>query len=191
MAITKELDHTLRAQERLTQQFKNKPNVLKLINVITSEVQILEDELFNIATITSIDDSEGTQLDNIGGLLGINRNGRTDAEYRTAIRGQIFVNRSDGSESYLSSAFTLIAGASNFTIDEPSPATARFTIDVDDFDPSVVSNLNTAVAAGVKLIILTYQDVSNAFTVDTGLPVGDINSLISGTHAELAEVIEV
>ena len=80
MAITKELDHTLRAQERLTQQFKNKPNILKLINVLTSEVQVLEDELFNIATITSIDDSEGTQLDNIGRLLGINRNGRTDTE---------------------------------------------------------------------------------------------------------------
>ena len=186
------LTHKVEALDRLPEQFKDKPNLAALFNIIGNQIQELDNVLIDTLYVLDLDNSVGAQLDLTGKLLGLTRgSGTSDDDYREQLKGQIFINRSDGTETYVSSAFEIIAEASNFTITELGNATTVYEVLEANFNPDNVGNIAGALALGTKLYILTYQDAADAFMLDTGPGLGDVNSLIDGTHASVAEIIEV
>ncbi len=58
------------ARERVTQQFKDKPNIDNLLKVWLQGHQELEETLLDIELIKDIDEASGVQLDNIGNIIG-------------------------------------------------------------------------------------------------------------------------
>lgn len=58
------------ARERVTQQFKEKPNIDNVLRIWLDGQQELEETFLDIETIKDIDDSSGKQLDNIGVIIG-------------------------------------------------------------------------------------------------------------------------
>lgn len=61
----------------------------------------------------SIDDAVGIQLDHVGDWVCEYREGRGDEEYREAIRYRIFVNTSEGLESDINKAVTMLTRPDN------------------------------------------------------------------------------
>ena len=94
MAVTPITDWQTRLRERLYEQFKDLPGWLSIVDAIAARVQALEDAIVQCYTITSIDESEGVQLDVLGRIVGEQRAGKTDAVYRLYIRAKICANRS-------------------------------------------------------------------------------------------------
>jgi hypothetical protein len=89
--------HFNSALARLVQQYKNKPQLKLLMQAILGEFQTVEDMLDDVRWLRAISLATGQQLDNLGKLVGIKRNGLGDETYRTRLRAQVLLNLSSGS----------------------------------------------------------------------------------------------
>ncbi len=89
-------DHTALALARLCQQFRDKPNIIALVTAFAERYQDVEDVFQDLLTERDVYSAIGVQLDVIGRIVGMPRNGLVDADYRRYIFAQIATNNSDG-----------------------------------------------------------------------------------------------
>lgn len=68
----------------------SKENTLKFINCFKSNFEYIEKLIENEIGMTNIDKAYGEYLDYIGNLYNLNRNGMSDAEFRSFIKTSIF-----------------------------------------------------------------------------------------------------
>lgn len=83
------VDHIDAALGHLLAQFKDLPRVQGLIAATNGELNFIEVALQQIVTMTSIDDSEGAQLDLLGRQFALPRNDRVDDDYRTFLKAKV------------------------------------------------------------------------------------------------------
>lgn len=98
----------------LTEQFKGKPNIEALLSAGLRRVQTLEDEVWIAIWAWVLDYAEFQQLDDLGAIVGQAREGRTDDQYRYAIRVRIRVNRSKGRAEDVLQVATLLDAAATY-----------------------------------------------------------------------------
>jgi hypothetical protein len=91
--ITAHVDDAL---ARRPEYLKEKPNFEALLSAIVAPMQDIEDAAFAVLTERAIDTAIGAQLDAIGVIVGLARNGLTDDVYRRYLRAQIATNNSEG-----------------------------------------------------------------------------------------------
>ena len=156
-------DYEARALDRLAFQFKNKPKIAAILNAISAEVQTLENEIFNVLTKRSIDTGEGVQLDQIGKIVGQSRGGRTDDEYRVALRARIRINLATGTPDEIIAAMKFIIPSDLVRLTEIFPAAflVEFTGTLTS-EPDVLAAFRAVKPAGVLGILM--QVVGNPFT---------------------------
>lgn len=77
-----------------TEQFRESEHLLKFTRALLAPFAELEDALNELLTLRSIDQSFGKQLDIIGEIIGVERQGRDDVAYRDALKFQTFINTS-------------------------------------------------------------------------------------------------
>lgn len=147
------VDYITRARARMLQQFKREeaPNLDKLLQMLISEIQLAENEINEIYTFRSVQTASGAQLDILGDIVGINREGRTDADFRAAIVIQIAVNNGGGQESVLAAMLGNLTDATVIDIWEVFPAGLDIFINSDDLTLSTIQSLRRAIAATVGL----------------------------------------
>ena len=88
---------------RLTGAYINQPNIRAWLMAILTEVQVLEDATFSVYSGRILANAQQLTLpatnpvfDSLGSLVGQKREGLSDAQYVTAIRLRVAVNRSTG-----------------------------------------------------------------------------------------------
>ncbi len=160
-------DHVARGLARLLQQFKGQPRIEALLTGYLEQVQELEDSLWDLRTLRSLDLAEGEQLDRLGEIVGQARGGLDDDNYRQLIRARIQANRSDGQADRLLLIARLVLSIGDsepiLTLTEGFPASVVIQNfdDIDPVDPNVVFGLlHDAKAAGVRLQFI-YQTVAS------------------------------
>lgn len=84
------------ALDRLTQQFRDKANIVAFVTALATPAQALEDALQQLLTQRTIYTATGATLDALGKLVGQARNGLVDADYRRYIAARVRANSSDG-----------------------------------------------------------------------------------------------
>jgi hypothetical protein len=89
-------EHEAEALARLALQYVGKPRLEALLRSYVGQVQALEDALWQLATLRSVDTAEGWFLDALGAIVGAERHGLNDADYRAIVRATIRANVSDG-----------------------------------------------------------------------------------------------
>jgi len=67
------IEHRELADIRITSQFYGKQNIIKIFNVLYKEILDLQDALYQLQTLRTIDLATGAQLDNIGEIVGYPR----------------------------------------------------------------------------------------------------------------------
>ena len=92
--------HVDEGLELLTSKYRDKPIVRAILASLLARVQVLEEDLWQVLwgwVLTHYDHTaSGQQLDDLGAIVGQPREGRSDADYLTAIRLRIRINRSKG-----------------------------------------------------------------------------------------------
>ena len=101
MTLTLKTNRLEEARANLIGQFQNRPNLQAFLDAFVQQTADLETALFQILTDTDIDNAVGVQLDGLGDIVGEERGGRNDAEYRDAIRVRILLNTSEGTAEEL------------------------------------------------------------------------------------------
>jgi len=169
MPIDKITTHIADAKERLIQQYKDKPNFLTLLESCIAQVQNLEDGIYAIFGLLSIENSIGEQLDRIGEIVGQKREGKDDEEYRLFIYARIGINISTGKIEELLFIWRFITKANLIYLMEIFPAGIAIgtsnEIDSNLID-AVFDLLEKVSAAGVAVDHVTAFEEDNAFAFD-------------------------
>jgi hypothetical protein len=179
-------DHEDRALARLIQQLKGKPRLAGLLRAFVSEVQAIEDALWQVFDQRLLDNAVGAQLDLLGRIVGREREGMADDSYRTHLRVQIRLNLGSGTARDVLETFALLVAGARLELVEQYPA--AFALRVHEALPVDVADaatiLQAAKAAGVRALLeYALCPDSEAFTTDgsgPGLGWGDATDATVG-----------
>jgi hypothetical protein len=154
-------NHAEIAVKLLIEQFKHSTNLHNLIKCYVNRMQELENVIQQFNSIKNINQAFGKTLEILGSIVGQDREGRDDSNYRNAIRLKILLNHSYGQPEILILALKSLVNAKRIKYAEFFPACAYM-----DFNTYMIpqSNLQEAIEsiaiAGVK-IILKFSNVDD------------------------------
>lgn len=161
--ITRITDHVLAAQNRLIQQYKDSANLKSLIeDLFGTQVQEIENIFWDLLSRLDINTMIGTQLDNIGTIVGQARNGQIDAIYRLFIQAKIGVNVSESEASRIIDVWKLITQANTVHMFEAFPAEIDLYADVA-LDPALADQAFALIqnVAGAGILVGFVAVISN------------------------------
>lgn len=180
-----------RTKKLLIGQFIGGKNFNKFVSSITPSFQELEDTFQDLLNERALDSAIGQQLDGIGTIVGLSRNGRDDETYREALQAKIFENVGSGEPNTLLNFLKTLTEAEIVEILEYYPATVVLYTNGLVIPNDLVSQVNKVRAAGVDSIPIVaslgeipfiMDDVANLTPIpDTvGLGFSDVNELDEG-----------
>jgi hypothetical protein len=131
-----------------------------------NQIQELENTFFDMLDLTGLDTAEGTQLDNLGTIIGLTRAvNQTDDIYRALLRVQIISNLSNGEAERIITIIKAFTNSTDVVLQEFFPG--HMQIEFDGTVPNVSELLeaaDNAAAGGVSLILTQIND--NPFVFD-------------------------
>lgn len=171
--VTEIADHAGDAVDRLPQRYKDPAKTWTgfwagnpqatawetVIRAFSGPAQEIESIMQSMLSGRTLSGSTGVNLDRIGQIVGEERQGRVDDDYRTAIYAQIAENNSDTTARDLLNIVALFVDdeLDNVKIGETFPAAIRVYVYVTGtvLDPQALTDsLSSAKAAGVKLEVI-------------------------------------
>lgn len=182
-------DHSDRAKTLLLSQYREKPNFNNVVEIFASHIQDLETVYFDLLLNRALDTAAGVQLDGLGDILGEEREGRSDTDYRAALSIRIKINISSGEPETLMEIFAALTDATQVSYSEFYPAGAQLTSNGSSIPPNLLAGMYSISPAAVSLIlILSSSTTPFVFDLDPdGAGFGDVG-FTSGT-GEFSEVI--
>jgi len=154
MALIQNTEHRAQALALLIQQFQESTNLRELLGSYVASVQDLEDTFIGLRDGRTLDNAVGDQLDGIGQIVGLDRAGLDDDDYRLALGAKVLVNESSGSPDELLEILSILAGEGvAVALEELFPASVLMD---SEFSPIIdadlaISLLRLAKPAGVSL----------------------------------------
>lgn len=159
------------AVARLVQQFRSGdagPLIQGYVRYLAERVGECESVAWDVYSVMDPDVATGVHLDKLGRFVGQLRQGRTDAQYRIAIKARIAVNRSSGTLPELINILRLLVGeAATITVPEYAAAgansgTYRMNVNGADVLEEIAIMLGDATMAGVRGVITYHPDLATA-----------------------------
>lgn len=141
----------------LIQQYKDKPKFKGLVEGMNDQANDLETAIFEIRDNFWLDTAEGVQLDVIGLIVGEDRLGRSDADYRDAIKVRIVINTGSGEGETIIFAFTQFFNATIVELRNIGSANVQVTVDIL-ITQEIFNFFLDIIVGGVGLIIITGND---------------------------------
>jgi hypothetical protein len=170
MAITDTRRHGELAKADLLGQFKGKPRIEALLEIIGAQIDELDAALVDLALDRTIETAIGTQLLQLAKIVKVSPGNSSQEELRARIRAEIRLNRGSGTVSDILDVLTLVLtpGAPiEFTPAYP----AGFVVDVG---PTAVSGILTDLVKRARLggvrgqLVYAASDLGNTFTLASG-----------------------
>ena len=174
MLVSKIDTHVADGLTRLLHQYQDTPRVQALVATLVAEAQSLEDALFALDAGRQWANAEGAQLDGLGEIVGMPRNGAGDDAYRGLIAAAVARNNSDGTSAALvrsvAAAFGATAvfskGANSIGASGVGSVVA-FGVGSPTTNPDYYGQIETilanTLAASVSLMYLTTFDAGGTF----------------------------
>lgn len=159
--ITKITDHVQRALSALPSQHAEQPNIEKFITAFAEMVQVTEDGMYPLLLDLLIDDAEGAQLDILGRVVGQERSGLSDTQYRIRLKARVATTRSRGTVADLLKIVSLLLLPDVALVELTNLFPASVLLDVRDLPVTaemtavVAEFMRDAAAAGVQVHVVT------------------------------------
>ncbi len=175
-------DHEDAAVRRLLEQYKDKPLIEGLIRCLVADVQEEEQAGCDLNDFRlDIENTSGTNLDRLGEIVGAERRGLNDADYRIRIQVKIVQNVSEGEPERLIQVLGLLTEDKLVHLQELTLASVGMgavdgTIDPGDVD-FIHEQLELVAAAGIRVDFLTCFDETEPFAFAGLLPGAGFSSL--------------
>lgn len=182
------------AIKRLLGQYAEADKLQGLISAFVKPLQQLEFVFNDLNVLRQLAVATGVQLDGIGQIVGLPRPaGDDDDTYRQKLYAQIKINTSQGQPEMLIQMYQLFTGANLVLLTEHFPAEVTVSSEYMPADQDevnlLVSLLQRAAPAGVRVDGIIVFDPTEAFAYDGGLPglgYGDANdSNVGGKYATI------
>ncbi len=194
MSLEYQGDHRTDGLAKLLAQFKDMPRMEAVLGAFLDQIQKIEDVLWALFTEDWIDTATGDRLDVLGDIVGEERGGASDEEYRSFIRARVRVNRSTGLLAELVAIVKLIQ-YDDLDVHAREYYPAALQVEADEevtVNPHrVAAMLQDAAPAGVALrfVYLTAAR-ANTLMFDNGMDSGALTAdqcLADGQNAPLTD----
>ena len=165
MALDHDIAIKAEAEARILQQYEANTGILAMVDASAANYQLLENSLWTLQTMRALATAEGVQLDGIGQIVDLARNGLSDADYFTWLTAKILALSSDGSADRLLDIGALIA-AGTWVLGEYFPASFLMTAPAPMANAALVASiLSSARSAGVNgQMLYSLVDDADTFT---------------------------
>jgi hypothetical protein len=162
----------------------------KLIAIYIQQIQELETMWFELINERTMDTAVGVQLDGLGDIVGEERFGRNDDDYRVAIKGRIRLNLSNGTAEDIVAVIRSQLGEYTVELSEDSfPAHFEaFLADTINILGASVANPSTGPYALVHLQTLTV-DVDGGGVQTVTFDAADFADITEATVQEVSTVL--
>jgi hypothetical protein len=173
--VTKIVDHAVRAVLRFIQQYKGKPKLEAMGELIGERAQEIEDIGYDMFTLQALDFAEGVQLDRFGEIVVQDRNGFDDDFYRILLKVKIGINNSSGDPRSIINTIKLLTQSTLVHYQNQGNASISLSIDTvidDDLIEFIYTNMEKVVMAGVRIDAIIHFDPDESFSFDGTGPVG-------------------
>lgn len=176
--------------DKLLSQFKDSNRFTALINGILENANDIETALFEIRDEFTIYTAVGVQLDVIGSIFSVDRNGLIDEDYRTEIQKKAILRYSGEPESIIEAIKTIFGGTE--VIYRPFYPGGYYILtdaillssQLDPINPAGVRGLlEKYLVDGQGNYIVSKQNIIEKSIVD-----GNLNNIIDGNGNELVSV---
>ena len=178
--------HVEEGKAMLLEQFRDKPRLAALLGVFLGQVQAAESALWQLFSERTVDTAAGVQLDNLGTIVGETRQGLSDADYRTLIRGRIAANKSMGREGDLRDVvFACLGSDSSSVISRtwpPAEVETEVAEPLTNINPYTMGRLLKIATAACVRIVLRWQAQAetSTFGISDLYSVSEINQASEG-----------
>jgi len=190
--IVKITTHVADAKKRLLFQYQGKVKVEALLSAYFGEqIQDIENALWTLFGRLDIDTAEGVQLNGIGSIVGEDRQGKSDAEYRPYIRARIGINTSESDIEKILSVWSLLTAGAGVQLIELFPAAMCLylteALSSDALAQTTLDLLQLVAGAGIKVDYIEVYDPDEAFGfADSGPNTKGFGNLFSqGTNTSV------
>lgn len=148
--MEKILTHEELALARLPTQFRKKRRIRDLLSIFLTQIQDLEDALWDVAELRALPAATGAQLDRFGEILDQKREGDPDETYRKKLKVKILRNTAEGTPDRIIRVIQLLS-AGEVTYTEVYPAAFSFEVIAgEEFDePFLIRLIREIKPAGV------------------------------------------
>jgi len=209
--ITIIADHAELAIERLTQIYKDpvkqytvswsadlKSGWEVMVHAFAIPSQSLENVMASMLADRGLDTAGGVNLDRIGQIVGADRQGNTDEDYKIIISGQIAGNNSDGTARDLLAITKILMADEFLTVAIKELFPAKVAVDIGIPLPLVVPNntgrvlsgLLEAKVAGVDIDVeIVVDDNYFAFDSDTAIGSNGFSTTLNDTGGNYTNII--
>lgn len=165
-------DITGKALRRLLDQFSESPKLVAWFSAYLDRLQDLEDAAHPLFAERGIDNATGHRLDGIGQIFKVARGGRTDADYRKALKIEQLVLQSNGTGNTLLAIVEAIletGGTYEFLEYFPKTVYVRPVDFVLDQDPQFVATAleRSAPAATTLHFVFGFYPDAQLFTLSS------------------------
>jgi hypothetical protein len=176
-------NYVQQALDLLIEQFRSKSKIAAMITAIVAQLQEAEVVAFQLLTLRSLSTAQGSQLDQIGVVVGLSRLGLSDDAYRAQLKGQILVNTSQGNPERLIEVVRIVTNSALVILHEPTPGYVQISFDgtITQEESIFKAKIDSVAPAGVRLQLVE-GTLNNSFRVGT---VGDLNDPLRGLSSAL------
>lgn len=188
-------DHIQRGLNRLISQYRESENLRSLITGLTQGIQVLEDATNEVCTELDVFSAIGTNLDNVGVIVGATRlPGESDLSFRARILATITLNVSEGQPEAVINGFNLLRGTSFVLYEEFFPGEVSLSSSsafVDDQDRNTTFlTIDNILPAGVRLNFISTFDQNAPFAFEGNLQGLGFSSINDSTQGGFFSTIE-
>lgn len=167
------------AKNYLLSQFKDKPNILALVDVLVTELQELENTIIELQNVRTISGARGWWLDRIGDDLDTPRNGYNDGDYKTILRIEMLKKTASASIEDIIRVLSLLSNDSELRVSNPNKyliEAVGYMFDIKDVMVSSVADLFPLNSR--KLIVQRDITPFKFSTAGQGFGSGSLNSIL-------------
>lgn len=153
----------------LKQEFKSKDKFKGIIQAGNKQAEDIETAIFEIQDNFNIFTGEGAQLDVIGQIIGISRQGLSDSDYRAVLAWKAGINLMAGTVEGIFTSIKNLMGVTYMEYTPRYPAKIQIWFD-DDWTVGEEDLLQDLMPAGVSLLLaysLVFDDGGFIY-LDTG-----------------------
>lgn len=169
MSVTPITTHVVDALNRLLEQYKDKERIRAIVSSKTEQDQVLENTLHDLNNFRSIDTAVGVQLDGLGDILGIDRGGLNDEDYRARLKIKIVQNLSNGEPDRLITVYAFLTGATQIQYAEHYPAGVALMANAPvppGQETLIYREIQKIAPAGVRVDYIGEYDPDDAFAFE-------------------------
>lgn len=146
--------HINNSLELLLAQFHSKPNLEKLLRALSTSVQELERTFHEVLSLSYLDFATGSSLTGLGDEVGEIRDGRSDSDYRVAIKARQVINTGGGQPELLIGIIDSLFPQASVKYLELYPANVHIYAAGLSIPSRVFEAIASAVPAGVQLALV-------------------------------------